>query len=127
MGCFLTVSKKDIEQLRQSKRIVRDTGWKTVPSDRRYEERVILYRSGRITRMTRVVGQPVDKEGYPHNTEFYASDGKKDHYSDGKKDHSNDSPLWDGHFSQSKDGPRHGTHKTVQALLDDLGISLKSE
>jgi len=117
MGCFLTVTEKDIEQFKRSKRVVQDTGWKAVPSDRRYEERIIKYRSGRTTRMARVSGQPVDEKGYPHTTEFYAADGKKDHY--------NESPLWDGHFSQSEKGPRHGTHRTAQSILDDLGISIK--
>lgn len=117
MGCFLTVTEKDIEQFKRSKRVVQDTGWKTVPSDRRYEERIVKYKSGRTTRMTRVSGQPVDEKGYPHTTEFYAADGKKDHY--------NESPLWDGHFSQSEKGPRQGRHRTAQSILDDLGISIK--
>lgn len=118
MGCFLTVTDKDINQLRSTKNVVQDTGWKNVSSDSRYEERIVQYKSGRSTRMTRVKGQPVDENGYPHTTEFYAADGKKDHF--------NGNLLWDGHHSPSKDGKRQGVHRTAQSILDDLGISAKA-
>lgn len=126
MGCFLNITKRDLSQLQSTKnnstgssnkRVVQDTGWKPVTNDPRYEERIVHYRSGRITRMTREIGKPVDEKGYPHITEMYSASGAKENF--------NENPMFDGHFSPSKDGQRHGVHRTGQSILEDLGISIK--
>lgn len=91
--------------------------WRPVPSDKRYEEKIVLYKSGRITRMTRLADQPEPQE-YPHYTEFYDERGSKDHW--------HDDPRWDAHHSASKnDREREGFHKTGQAILDDLDQALR--
>ena len=115
MGCFRIVTEKDVQQLRQAKRIVHDSGWKPVPSDRRYEEKIVKYRSGWTTRMARLEKQATN---YPHTTSFYNPDGKKEHF--------NDNPMWDSHHSSSKNSTRYGTHKTAQSILDDLDEAIKS-
>ena len=134
MGCIRIVTENNIEQLRRSKRIVLETDWKKVPSDSRYEEKIVKYRSGRTTRMTRLQRQTTN---YPHNTEFYNKDGKKEPFYEhfdkaGNRvniNHPEAPPgktQWNSHYSQSNDAIRRGSHKTAQAILDDLDEAIKS-
>lgn len=113
MGCFRIVTNQDIQQLREGRV---NTGWKSVPSDSRYEEKLVRYPNGKITRMTRLSGQTTN---YPHTTEFYNPDGSKKHF--------DNDPRWDSHHSRSKKSTRYGTHRTGGSILDDLGISTESE
>lgn len=119
MACFRIVTEKDIEQLRASKSSQQrgeTKGWQTVPSDPRYEEKIVRYATGRITRMTRPTGRQYTDD-YPHTTEFYNPDGSK-------KYHKND-PRLDAHYSESEDSERQYVHRNRGAILDDLGIKIR--
>ena len=118
MGCIRIVTPQNMGQLRRAR-----DGWKPVPSDSRYEEKIVHYpKSGRTTRMTRPAGQSTNKEypDYPHYTESYNADGSKKHW--------DDDPRWDSHYSTGpgKKGDHKPTHKTAQATLDDLDEALRS-
>ena len=103
MGCSNFVTSQNIAQILAS--------WNPVPADKRYEEKIVQYSSGRITRMTRLAGQTT---GYPHYTEYYNSSGDKEtsrtHYSTAK----------------GEEGKHTDAHKTAQAILDDLDEAISS-
>jgi len=106
MGCGNYVSGKNMAQMRAA--------WTPVPSDKRYEEKVVQYASGRITRMTAIAGQPRDKLGYPHYTEFYDSTGAKEtsrtHYS----------------TARGSRGSHTAAHRTGPSVIDDLVEAISS-
>jgi RHS repeat-associated protein len=92
--------------------------WKPMPNDKRYEQKIVSYPNGNITKMTRPIGQEVNPQypDYPHFTEQYTPSKT---YFDGN-------PMYDSHYST---GPKNlGTHTPTHlnsgALLDDLGITL---
>lgn len=107
MACSNHPTKNNIRQI---------IDWRPVPSDKRYEEKITIYKSGRTTRMTRAVQQPRSPKNpeYPHYTEMYDQNGKKEisrtHYS-----------TDEGGFGKHTDA-----HKTAQAILDDLDEAIKS-
>jgi len=90
--------------------------WRPVPSDKRYEEKLTIYKSGRVTRMTRVTSQPSTAKNpeYPHYTEMYDAKGKKE--------------LEHTHYStdEGDSGKHTNAHKTAQAILDDLDEAIRS-
>jgi hypothetical protein len=103
MGCGNYVSGKNMAQM--------SAAWTPVPSDKRYEEKVVQYTSGRITRMTRVAGQTTE---YPHHTEYYSSTGAKEtsrtHYS----------------TARGSRGSHTDAHRTGQSVIDDLVEAISS-
>ncbi|CAG0940094.1 hypothetical protein BROC_00901 [Candidatus Brocadiaceae bacterium] len=101
MGCSNFATNFNIQEI---------IDWHPVPSDRRYVEKIVKYKSGRTTRMTRLSEQNTE---YPHYTEFYGADGKevsRTHYS----------------TAHGRDGEHPDAHKTAQSILDDLDEAIRS-
>lgn len=130
MGCSNFVSSYDYHQLFVSRgpdpRYSRENAtWKPVPSDPRYEEKLVQNQvDGRITRMTRPIG-PNYTSDYPHFTETYDEFGEKNlFYPD--LNNKQEPTLYDAHYSPSKHSNRTGFHKTAQSIIDDLDEAINS-
>lgn len=102
MGCSNFLTGSNIAQI---------FNWKPVPADKRYEEKLVQYKSGRITRMTRLAGQTTN---YPHYTQFYNASGQ----SEAERTHQS--------TDQGKKGQHITAHKTVDAIFADLDEAIRS-
>ena len=135
MGCSNFVSIQNIVQIIASIILPTPTpGWKHVPANKKYEEKywnTVDRKTGErlLGRLERPIGQTVNskKPDYPHNTEFFDRDGKRQNYK-AMRDGEYVETMWNAHYSyiDEKGNVQHkGAHKTAQAMIDDLEALLK--
>ena len=127
MGCSNFVTNQNIVQIITSIFLPTPTpGWKHVAANKQYEEKYWENKKGLMGRMERPIGQAVDSEkpDYPHYTEFFDKNGKRQNYIAKGGRVTN----WNAHYSyidENGDVTHKGAHKTAQAIIDDLEALLR--